>query len=85
VKVKKYIIFIVSFLVAFLMLQVLIGMFLTFVYTPDIKEAWSLSANLPQETVIVGGKSQFLLSILYAFIASSIAYIISNKILAYDK
>lgn len=76
---KKYIIFAISFILLFSLFQVLSGMILTFMYTPDITEAWNTSANLPQE-VDIGSNSNFLLTLFIAFLSATIAYFIPKKI-----
>ncbi|WP_156856151.1 hypothetical protein [Oceanobacillus sp. AG] len=75
---KKYLVFIVSFIVMFIVFQVLSGMFLTWIYTPDISSAWSMSAGLSQKTVITGSNS-FGLPLLTAALAASVAYVILVK------
>ncbi|WP_087973479.1 hypothetical protein [Oceanobacillus rekensis] len=77
---KKYIIFAISFLLLFSLLQVISGLLLTFMYTPDITEAWNTSANLSQEVVIKSGNNHYLLTLVFAFISATIAYFIPNKI-----
>ena len=71
---KKYLVFIVSFIVMFTVFQVLSGMFLTWIYTPDISSAWSMSTGLFQETVITGSNS-FGLPLFTAGLAASVAYV----------
>ena len=75
---KKFLVLTVSFVVAFTLLQILTGMFLTWIYTPDVREAWSMSAELSQKTVLTGSDS-FLLTLLTAVLAVSIAYVITVK------
>lgn len=77
---KKYAIFAISFILLFTLFQVLSGMLLTFTYTPDIEEAWNMSANLPQETMIKSSHNPFLLTLFIAFLSASIAYFIPKKI-----
>lgn len=76
---KKYITFIVSFILLFLILQVMSGMLLTLTYTPDIAEAWNVTAQLSQETVIKSHHNSFLLMFLSAILSASFAYFISKK------
>ncbi|ASK61605.1 hypothetical protein CFK37_05200 [Virgibacillus phasianinus] len=76
---KKYIIFAISFILLFSLFQVLSGMLLTFTYTPDISEAWNLSAN-SQETIIKSSHSSFLLTLFIAFLSATIAYFIPKNI-----
>lgn len=77
---KKYIVFAISFILLFSLFQVISGIILTSIYTPDVTEAWNLTANLSQEVVIKGNHSFFGLIFLVAFLTASIAYFISNKI-----
>lgn len=76
---KKYLVFIVSVIAMLTVFQVLSGMFLTWVYTPDISSAWSMSTGLSQETVITGSNS-FGLPLLTAVLAASVAYFILMKL-----
>ncbi|KKE80114.1 hypothetical protein NSA56_18300 [Oceanobacillus caeni] len=76
---KKYIIFVVSFLLVFSLIQVLSGILLTYTYTPDMMEAWNLSPNLTQEVVIKGSHPSLLLTLLIGLISVTIAYFISKK------
>lgn len=78
---KKYLIFAVSFMLLFLVLQVLSGMLLTFTYTPDVEEAWKASTNLSQEVMIKSSHSPLLLTTVIAFLSASIAYFISGKVI----
>lgn len=76
---KKYIIFAISFILLFSLFQVLSGLVLTLTYTPDMEEAWNMSAGLPQESVIKGSSSPFFLTLLLAFLSATIAYVIPKK------
>lgn len=78
---KKYFTFAVSFVLLFLVLQVLSGMLLTFTYTPDMEEAWKASANLSQEIIIKSSHSPFLLTIVIGLLSASVAYFLSGKII----
>lgn len=71
---KKYLVFIISFIVMFTVFQVLSGMFLTWIYTPNISSAWSMRTGLSQETVITGSNS-FGLPLFTAALAASVAYV----------
>lgn len=76
---KKYIIFALSFILLFSFFQVISGMFLTMMYTPNIEKAWELTTSLSQEVVITRNYSDYWLNFLIAFVSASIAYIILNK------
>lgn len=76
---KKYLIFAISFILLFLLFQILSGLFLTIAYTPDIEEAWNMSADAPQKVVIKGSRSPFLITLFIAFLSASIAYFIPKK------
>ncbi|HLR68231.1 hypothetical protein [Virgibacillus alimentarius] len=76
---KRYFIFAISFILLFLLFQVLSGMLLTFTYTPDVDDAWNMSANLSQEVIIKSSQSSFLLLLFIAFLSATIAYFISKK------
>ncbi|SFA95490.1 hypothetical protein SAMN04488072_104126 [Lentibacillus halodurans] len=76
---KNYIIFTTSFILLFSLFQILSGLFLTFTYTPGIEEAWNMSAGLPEEAVIISGGSSFLRTLIFGFLAATIAYFIPKK------
>lgn len=75
---KKYLVFAGSFLLLFSAFQILSGLFITYMYTPDMQGAWSLGAILPEEAVI-SSNGPFFLTFLTAFLCASIAYLIANK------
>lgn len=75
---KKFIIFAISFILLFGLFQLLSGLVLTYVYTPDMEEAWKMSVASPEETVISSSGGSFLMSLLIPFAAAAIAYVISN-------
>jgi len=77
---KKYLIFVISFLLLFSIFQVLFGVFLTSMYTPDIEDAWNMSGSLSQEVVIKNSHSPFLLTLFIAFLSATIAYFIPKKL-----
>ncbi|KMY31849.1 hypothetical protein ACZ11_06575 [Lysinibacillus xylanilyticus] len=77
---KKYIIFAISFILLFSIFQVLSGMFLTLMYTPNVEEAWNMSGSLSKEVVITSSYSSFLPTLLIAFLSATIAYFIPKKI-----
>jgi|GEM_PF-1323011 len=70
--VKKYIIFAISFIVLFLVFQMVSGYFLTLFYTPDITEAWNQAGNL-SSSVVMKGSFPFI-SLFFAFLAATLAY-----------
>lgn len=76
---KKFFIFAASFIILFILFQMLVGMFVTSAYTPDMSGSWSKAGNLPAETTILRGRGPFLITVLLALFAASIAYFISNK------
>lgn len=71
---KKYIIFIISFLLFYAVLQIVSGLILTAVYTPDPS---ILEGNHSQEVVVGGTSAMPLLIIL---ITATAAYFLSQKI-----
>ncbi|MGM8216605.1 hypothetical protein ACLIA0_13685 [Bacillaceae bacterium W0354] len=75
---KKYGIFAISFILLFTLLEVLSGTLLTYLYRPDIEEAFS--QNLPHE-VVISSSNSFLLTLFIAFLAATIAYFISIKMI----
>ncbi|MEN1968366.1 hypothetical protein WMZ97_09865 [Lentibacillus sp. N15] len=75
---KKYMIFAISFIVLFSVFQVLSGMFLTSLYTPDIEDAWNMSDNLSQVVVMKG--SSFFPALLVPFLSATIAYFITERL-----
>ncbi|PKR82635.1 hypothetical protein [Heyndrickxia camelliae] len=75
---KKYIIFIVSFILIFSIAQVLSGLFLTATYTPHVSEVWSSSVNLPKEVTF--GRSAFISTFVMAVFSVTIAYFVPKTL-----
>lgn len=75
---KKFIVFIFSFVLLFFTFQLLSGLFLTLTYVPDIGESWESVTYLTQNIVIESGNS-FLPILLFAGIALIIAVYISTR------
>ncbi|MDY0410406.1 hypothetical protein [Paracerasibacillus soli] len=71
-------IFAVSFVVLFSLFQFLMGLFLTFIYTPDMELAWSASATLSHKVVLKG--DSFFFTFFFAFLSATIAYFIPQKL-----
>lgn len=82
---KKYVVFSISFIFLFLLLQFLFGIFQTLVYTPNMNEAWSMGADLTQETRIISSHNSLLITFIIAFLSASIAYVIPNRLIKTDK
>lgn len=74
---KKYLLFILSFLFIFSFLQISTGLLLTATYTPDVSNAWNLSQPLSQE-VTFGAPSQ-IPTLLIATLAATFAYLVPKK------
>ncbi len=72
-KVKKYIVFAVSFLIIYSLLQLISEMILTLWYTPYIANVRSLGVNSPQEI-------HLFQPIIIAFLSATIAYFIPAKL-----
>lgn len=68
---KNFIIVILSFAVVFTALQVLSGMFLTWIYTPDLSSAWQ---NAEASHQIGFGNSSIIPTLISGILAVSIAY-----------
>lgn len=77
---KKFVLFITSFLLLFLILQIGSGMIVTTLYSPDMGDAWSQSAALPQETVVSGSIVTPLVTLLTGLVSAAAAYFIQSKI-----
>ena len=75
---KKYLVFIISFLILLGVIEILSGMILTLAHTPDVEEAWSQSRSLASETVITSSVSW--ITILGAAISATIAFFISKAV-----
>lgn len=74
---KKYAIFILSFLLLFTLLHISAGLLLTATYTPDPTNARELSLPLTQE-VTFGDQSQ-IPTLLIATVAATLAYLVPTK------
>lgn len=75
---KRFILFLGSFLLLFVVFQQLSGVVLTSLYLPDIEEAWEMSAGLPSEVTMVGSSS--VPTIIGAVLAATIAYFVPEVI-----
>lgn len=80
---KKFSFFLISFIILFSLLtfsaEVLSGVFLTLAYTPDIDEAWNMSAVFPWQTEIYSNGSPFLLILAVALLSASLSYFLAQK------
>lgn len=74
---KRYLIFILSFLFLFVFLNISAGLLLTATYTPDVTNAWERSRQLSQE-VTFGNRSP-IPTFLIATLAATIAYVVSAR------
>lgn len=80
---RKYLVFTISFTVLFAIIfyfiQILSGILLTAMYTPDTNKAWNNIYLLPQQSHISTSGNSLLLALLFVFIAASVSYFISKK------
>lgn len=76
---KKFFVFAATFIILFILFQMLAGMLITLAYTPDFSGAWAQASNLPAKTTILSGQGSFIFTVLLALLAASIAYFLSNK------
>jgi len=80
---KKFIIFVSSFILLFSLLifsaNLLSGIFLTSDYVPNVNEAWNSSATLPQKIEMFSVNIPFSLHLLIALLSATAAYFISQK------
>ena len=74
---KKYLLFILSFLFIFFFLQISAGLLLTATYTPNLTNAWNLSQPLSQEVTF--GDSSQIPTLLIATLAATFAYLVPKK------
>lgn len=74
---KRYIVFTISFIALFFAFQILLGYVATLLYIPDITSAWNQAGNLSSHVVMKG--FSFIIPLSIAFIAATMAYIISKK------
>ena len=74
---KKWIIFSVTCIGLFFILQTVSGMVLTALYTPDINNAWKMSTSLSESTVIYGSTSILSIVILLG-ISVGISYVLTR-------
>lgn len=81
---KKYLVFIISFLLLFSLIffaaQLFSGMFLISTHTSDMNAAWNESAGLTQQITLSASGSPFWLVFLTALLSANIAYFISQKL-----
>lgn len=82
---KKYLVFILSFLVLHAGFQVVTGMFLTMAYTPDPASAFSAASQAaPVRQEVSFGEASFL-PLPAALLSATIAYILSQKMVRTGK
>ncbi|WP_188205532.1 hypothetical protein [Alkalibacillus aidingensis] len=75
---KRFLIYLASFIVLFLAFQWGAGLILTATYSLDLSEAWEASANAPREVTITGGAVDMTLAI--ALVAAAISYFIPKLV-----
>ncbi|MGE7767425.1 hypothetical protein [Peribacillus sp. NPDC096540] len=75
---KKYLIFIISFLLLFTLLQISTGLFLTAIYTPDFSESLGMGNTLSKEVVFV--QNSQMPTLIIAVLSATLAYFILNKV-----
>ncbi|MGM0846158.1 MAG: hypothetical protein ACQEUT_14365 [Bacillota bacterium] len=78
---KKFLIFLVSFLVLYFVLQIGSGLVLTALYMPDIEGTWETSTVLSSEVAFGGGFTYFSLIFLLtaALLAAFTAKVFKRK------
>lgn len=78
---KKFIIFIVSFIFLLGVFEIISGIILTSLYQPSLGEAWHMSAVLPSEITLTGNPiiSQMIIAVLAAGLAYFIAVGLGKK------
>lgn len=85
---KKYFIFMASFILLFLILnfglELLLGSILTFFYVPNVGEAWGASAEAANQVTLYGSTSLRSFSLVVGLVAASLAYLIAQKFPRYS-
>ncbi|MEB5467200.1 hypothetical protein [Virgibacillus pantothenticus] len=81
-QMKRLLLFSVSFVFCFLVLQISAGVMVTFLYEPDITEAWNASDGLSQSLVLQG--SSVLLTIIFVLVSAVISYFIQRKVIKHS-
>ncbi|SES03278.1 hypothetical protein SAMN04487944_115133 [Gracilibacillus ureilyticus] len=76
---KKYTVFILSFVLFYIVFQILSGWLLTAFYTPELS---SFSSNVNQEVVVFGPFS--ILPFLITVLAATCAYLLSQRLFVTD-
>lgn len=76
---KKFLLFMISFALLFLVLQTASGMVITTMYPAGTGDAWSQSALLPQETMVSGSILTPVITLFTGLIAAAAAYFIQKK------
>ena len=76
---KKFLLFIISFTLLFLILQTASGMIITTMYPANMGDAWNQSALLPQETMVSGSIFTPVITLFTALISAAAAYLIQKK------
>lgn len=76
---KRYIVFAISFILLFSLFNILSGVILTAMYTPDIEEAW----NSVDTGVVIESthNNPFIFTLIIALLSATIAYFIPKKLI----
>lgn len=81
---KKYFLFtssfVVLFVVVFFVAEIVSGLYLTALYTPNIDAAWASRGALAQEAGIVGRTQSFIMPLFIGVIAAIGAYTLTEKL-----
>lgn len=77
---KKIIFFTLSFTLLFSLWQIVSGILLTLLYTPNVERVWENSANLPSEIMLTSSGHSTLIGMSIALLSAVMAYFIARKI-----
>lgn len=75
---KKFLLFMISFTLVFLILQTASGMIITTIYPVSVGDAWSQSASLPQETMVSGSILTSVITLFIVLISAAAAYFVQK-------
>jgi hypothetical protein len=78
-RLKRYVVFILSFVLLYIVFQILSGWILTALYTPDLS---SINNNASQE-VVFGQTS--VIPFFVTLLVATLAYLLSQKLFVFSK
>lgn len=80
---KKFFLFLISFIALFTVTQILSGLLLTNLYTPNLSASWSSTTQLPQTAYF--GNTTFIPTLILAVFSVVVAYFMPHLFKRFSK